>query len=132
MAGQQAPQMKTLTAEQAKGEACGAVVRGHFPHLPRHLCTALIEEGLEVYDKPENKEKIDAAIAAAGGDQAKLMVEAMPVALAVGAPILTKYGFTADPMGVMQLIAAVSMATAGDPELAAQFAELRSRILPTA
>ena len=82
-------------------------------------CAAVLAEGLELYNKEENKSQIDAAIAAAegnyagvsyftqcchaevlrAGDQAKLMATATPLALTIGKPLLEKYGFTADAMG---------------------------------
>jgi hypothetical protein len=89
-----------------------------------------MEAGISLYDEEANKAQIDAAVAAAGGEQMKLMMTAMPVALAIGKPLLEKYGFAADPMGVMALLAALTAATGQDEELATQFGELRKRILP--
>ncbi len=131
-----------------------------------------MDEGLALYNEEENKKQIDAAIAAAGGkfivsgqlilwaafaatfagDQAKLMATATPLALTIGKPLLEKYGFTADPMGMcffrsvvscgpgciycvagfMMLITSLTMATAADPVLKAQLADLQAKVMPRA
>jgi len=93
---------------------------------------AVLDEGLALYNEEENKKQIDAAIAAAGGDQAKLMATATPLALTIGKPLLEKYGFTADPMGFMMLITSLTMATAADPVLKAQLADLQAKVMPRA
>ena len=131
MAQGQMPPMKTLTKEEAKG-ACKTGMRAWCKFRTNTLTppTEVMEAGIALYDEEGNKAQVDAAVAAAEGDQMKLMMTAMPVALAIGKPLLEKYGFTADPMGVMALLAALTAATGQDAELAEQFAELRKRILP--
>lgn len=55
----------------------------------------------------------------------------LPLAISLQGDLLTKFGFTRDPMGAMQMIMAIRMAAAADPALQAQVALLQSQIMPS-
>lgn len=78
----------------------------------------------------DNRAKMDKAVADAAGEPAKFMALVMPTGLGIAGPVLTEYGFRADPMGAVAFMLQLQARANEDPALKAQVEELRARMLP--
>ena len=80
-------------------------------------------------NKPESVSALEAAKAAAGSDMMQYMLVVFPAACNVLAPVLEKWGFTADQGGAMMFLQAIKEHE-NDEEIKASAREMKNKFIP--
>mmetsp|Transcript_4471 Transcript_4471/g.5175 ORF Transcript_4471/g.5175 Transcript_4471/m.5175 type:complete len:127 (-) Transcript_4471:552-932(-) len=100
------------------------------PTLTLDQAKAAVDEVSKIMEDPASKAKIDGAKAMAQGqDPSMLMMMLMPIAAQLLGPVLSKYGFTPDPAGIMAFFMA-AMNHKDDAELKAKAKAFSEAFVP--
>ena len=92
-----------------------------------HPLTAALDDAIADFERPENKELMETAIASCGSDPQQKMIVLLPLVERIQSATMQKYGFSG-PGAVMAATMQIQMHAMSDPDMQAKVAMLMSKV----